>query len=195
MWDQVAASYAEMQIELVPAAHDLPAPDARPGTLAQTGDAAATALIEQLGDAIPPSLALYGSHGDNICLRQGAAVFIDWKSAVYGHPFCGLHTLLLKLVDRFRAVVGGPDVMRIRDAYLEPWTAFAPIAELRRAFGLANALAPFYKVLKVERALESEIFPIEWRERYSRKAARYRAIFEALVASPDLLGLGRLPRS
>ncbi len=70
----------------------------------------------------------------NILLRDGAPVVIDWAEAVIEHPFCGLVNTFRSLVDRWGFEAGAPDLLALRDAYLEPWTTFAPLSRLTELF-------------------------------------------------------------
>jgi Ser/Thr protein kinase RdoA (MazF antagonist) len=64
-------------------------------------------------------------HGDlhdaNVFVRGGHVRILDWGDANVAHPFLSL------------TVEMDPDA---RGSYLEPWTAFAPIAELEREAAL-----------------------------------------------------------
>jgi hypothetical protein len=121
-WSEIITGYAELQMQLSSVA-GLPAPDSRPQTLARRFGAKAEPLVATLGDAIPQSLVHLDVTHKNVCIRAGRAVFIDWGEAAIGHPFCGLVKPLRALV-QLGATPGGPEILRVRDAYLEPWTGF-----------------------------------------------------------------------
>ncbi len=141
IWEQVAARYADLQIRLssVP---DLPAQDCRPATLLQrfSGADSIAGLVASLGDGIRESILNLSLNNQNVCIAGGRPVFIDWGGAAVGHPFCGFVTPLRVLVHQLKAEPGGSVVRRVRDAYLEPWTRFAPLRELRRTFAAAFPL-------------------------------------------------------
>ncbi len=44
------------------------------------------------------------------------------------------------LVDRWGFEAGAPDLLALRDAYLEPWTTFAPLSRLTELFEAAYPL-------------------------------------------------------
>jgi hypothetical protein len=69
-------------------------------------------------------------------------VFIDWAEASVTHPFLGPLLPLRSATERRGYEPGSLEVERLRDAYLEPFSRFAPAAELRRAFAHAYQLAP-----------------------------------------------------
>ncbi|GAA3399103.1 aminoglycoside phosphotransferase family protein [Streptomyces roseoviridis] len=68
----------------------------------------------------------------------GRFTFFDWGDAAVAHPFASLLVPARAVRDRY-----GPDTMiRVRDAYLEPWNDLGPtLPELRRAATLAVRLA------------------------------------------------------
>ncbi len=82
---------------------------------------------------IPCSL----DHGDlwsaQMFVQEGETVFIDWSDSTITHPFFTLHLFLLK-EELARFFAGNATAYeRLRDAYLEPWTIYAPMERLRRA--------------------------------------------------------------
>ncbi len=56
--------------------------------------------------------------------------FLDWGDACVSHPFMTLTVTQRVIEIRHRLPVGSPEIGRIHDAYLEPFTCFAPRAEL-----------------------------------------------------------------
>lgn len=75
-------------------------------------------------------------HGDlhlwNIVTAEGQSVFFDWSDGCVSHPFFSMTPLLE------HAPPGTKE--RLRDAYLEPWTACAPRERLRAAFERSQTL-------------------------------------------------------
>ena len=68
----------------------------------------------------------YGS----IFVRGGAYRFLDWGDACVSHPFFTLTVTQRVIEIKHELPVGSPEIVRIRDAYLEPFTLFAPRVEL-----------------------------------------------------------------
>jgi hypothetical protein len=167
-------------------------PDRRVGKLAQTyvdilNDAEALAISEE-EDALNPDqharlvkaapvveqmaaeLDSFGmpaalEHGD---LHDGnifaSRKIYDWGDASITHPF---FTFLLPL--RFFAHKLGvseyeehPDLINLRDAYLNPWTGLAPYDQILNAWKLAHHLSKFqrtigwYQVVKTTAGLERD---------------------------------------
>ena len=73
--------------------------------------------------------------------------FFDWGDSCVSHPFHTLVVTLRSTAYRFDLEPDGPELLRLRDAYLEPWTAFGTRAEL--AAGFASA----YRTGTIARAL------------------------------------------
>jgi hypothetical protein len=87
-------------------------------------------------------------HGDlrpgNIRTVGGRIVFYDWAWSAITHPFIRIASLLHILR---RSVAELQQVRQmLRDAYLEAWTAYAPLDRLRRVFGLADRARILYDV-------------------------------------------------
>lgn len=172
---ETLARFAELEVSLAPFAADLPAFDARPETLARSFGDIVEPLVGALGDTIPFSLVHVDLFKKNVCIRGGDVVFLDWAVSAYGHPFCGIHTILRTLVTEFRAPPGGAEVSRVRDAYLEPWTNHAPMQELRRIFAAANPLGALCRVLRLRLLLET--VPDELRGAYADGPDKWMRIF------------------
>jgi hypothetical protein len=77
-------------------------------------------------------------HDGNAFLRADEYVVFDWGDACISHPFHSLAVTLRALAYAHKWVPGGPEVNRLIDAYLEPWTTTATPAELRDALALAR---------------------------------------------------------
>lgn len=171
IWHDLLPLCAELQIELCASVDDLLAlavPDKRMEQLAPAyGDLlsrwplAATApsqsqidaLVDGLGDTIPPSLAHEEFQDHNIVLRAGDPVLIDWAEAAVEHPFCGLVNTFRGLVARWGLEPGAQELLRLRDAYLEPWTKFAPLPQLIVIFELTYPLGMFCRAMTWDRLL------------------------------------------
>ena len=170
IWCDLLPLYAELQIELAASVGELFAlgvPDSRPEVLAQVYEgvvsrwpaatnaplAEVARSVEGLGDTIPASLSHEELTDHNILLRDGAPIVIDWAEAVVEHPFCGLVNTFRGLVDRWGFEAGAPELVALRDAYLEPWTTFAPLSRLTELFELAYPLGMICRALSWDRLL------------------------------------------
>ena len=170
-WEEILALYAELQIETADALYELLAlgvPDSRPETLGHAVDG-----------PLPLTLIHEEVHDGNVHVRDGQPVFIDWAEASISHPFAGVTNTLRTVSWRAGWDPGSPDVLALRDAYLETWTEFAPLDELRAIFTEAYALGALARSKSWKRLLEPlspparEDYPhnIEaWREIYGKAA-------------------------
>jgi hypothetical protein len=182
LWVEIAARYAEFQLQLVPVAAELPAPDRRSETLIRSFGPRVEPLVAALGDAIPMTIVHLDISHKNIRFRAGAPVFLDWAASVVAHPFFGLGKTVRTLV-HFGAAPGGPEVLRVQDAYLEPWTTFAPPRELRRILTVATALRQFCRPASKEAKLASR--PAAARERYDQTVERRLQGFARRLEASD----------
>jgi len=192
IWDQLLPLYAELQIELSDSVAELLAlgtSDKRPeqvvlaweGVLSRWEPEKAppqreiAALAERLGDTIPASLAHEEFGDNNILLSDGSPVIIDWAESAIEHPFCGLVNTFRGLTYRWGFEPGAPELLRLRDVYLEPWTRFAPLPELVELFTAAYALGMACRALTWDRL----VWPLTGPER-AEYAHNVLAWFEML---------------
>jgi aminoglycoside phosphotransferase (APT) family kinase protein len=96
-------------------------------------------------------------HDGNVFVRPrgGYAVF-DWGDGCVSHPFCSLVVGLRGIAYRFELAENDPDLERIRDAYLEPWTGTRDRATLLRAVELSAVFGRLCRALSWLRALGDE---------------------------------------
>jgi hypothetical protein len=119
--------------------------------------------------SLPCAAAL--DHGDlqdsNILVRDGTHWFCDWADASIAHPFCSLLVTCRRLVDDFASSDGIRRFARLRDAYLEPWSALAPPQSLRPLFDTALWIAHLSCALVWQRVLRgvSDSAGEEWQLR------------------------------
>ena len=78
-------------------------------------------------------------------------MFFDWGDASIGHPFTSLLVILRAAAARHGLAPGSAALDRLRDAYLEPWTAGRPAPELRRDARLAIRLGAISRALSWQR--------------------------------------------
>ena len=190
VWESIAARFAELQIKFVELG-ELQAPDFRPETLGRRFGKRVNHLVEELGDTIPLSLVHLGVHRNNVCLRDGDWVFLDWAEAAIGHPFCALGKPLLNFVRRLGAEPGGPELLRVRDAYLEPWTILAPSHELHAIFKAAYPLGILCGIVAKERVLDSlpaELYTPELHAHLARQISVTLTSLAKILRDPDKLG-------
>jgi hypothetical protein len=163
-WGEILPLYAELQVDFMEAVDEalaLGAPDDRPellpdryATLGGERIDAITAAAERLAGTIPLTVAHMEAHDGNIFVRELQPVFIDWAEAVITHPFIGPLLALRSATERAGYEPGSEQVGRLRDAYLEPFTSFASLPELRTLFADAYLLFPVSRADSWRRTLD-----------------------------------------
>lgn len=100
-------------------------------------------LVEELETAaIPETIQHDDLHDGQIFVRNGQHVIADWGDSCVSHPFHTLTVTLRALAWRHGLEPGAEPLLRLRDAYLEPYGASAAVAGLAYRTGtLARALA------------------------------------------------------
>jgi hypothetical protein len=209
-WDELLPRYAGLQIELAEAGDELLAlgvPDKRPAAVSFAYlDVVARVRGLELSQrallrALAPQLkflteALEGSlsatviheevHEANIFVREGWARLLDWGEAAVSHPFAGLVNTLRDIAYRRGLKPDGREMLRLRDIYLEPWSRFAPSAELRETFKQAYLFGTVCRALSWDRVLSP--LPASVRAEYDRNAAVWLNIFRDGVENGVRLG-------
>lgn len=109
---------------------------------------------------VPDSVQHDDLHSANVCLPAHApARVIDWGDASWGCPLATMLTTMRSLAFHAGLFVEGqpvvaPQVLRARDAYLEPFTAYASRADLLRWVDLAGRIGCVSKAVSYRRALD-----------------------------------------
>jgi Phosphotransferase enzyme family len=156
-WEALLPEYAQLQIEVAPHAQellDLGTPDHRLAVLPQQLRALPSALAleaaprfeqmcQQLAAAgIPETIQHDDLHDGQIFFRDGRYLFFDWGDSCVSHPFHSLTVTLRSIAWKLDLEPGGPELVRLRDAYLEPFGAGPELADLGYRTGtVARAIA------------------------------------------------------
>jgi hypothetical protein len=198
-WTALLRRYADLQRSVAPHVEALlriGVPDLRPGEIparfAELVDSATVAsagprLTEECerlaASGVPATLDHADLHeGQAFVAEAGRFVFFDWGDASIGHPFTSLRTVYRAAAPRFEPA----ELARLRDAYLEPWTAEYPVADLRAAADLAIRLGT------VSRALSwGRVFP---EAEGLLEADRDRSIAEWLLPAVEVVEPNPVPR-
>jgi hypothetical protein len=210
-WDEILPRYAELQIQLADDLNELlalGAPDKRPAAVSS----AYPDLVERIDGAEPwvrerlrtlaPKLellveALQGplrltviheeAHESNLFVRGGHVRLLDWAEASISHPFAGLVNTLRDIAYRRRLKPNGREMLRLRSVYLEPWTRFAPAAELHELFDRGYLLGTVCRAMTWERILAHQPAPV--RAEYGRNATVWLDIFREGIEEGVRLGV------
>lgn len=107
----------------------------------------AEACAQLASYGLPETLTHEEVHDANVLVNGDRYIFIDWGDSSLGHPFFTMLVTLRAAAHRLKLPETGPEIRRLRDAYLEPWTTFETRAKLETALDLA------YRLGMVNRAL------------------------------------------
>jgi hypothetical protein len=103
---------------------------------------------KELADfGIPETLTHEEVHDANVLINGERYIFTDWSDSSVAHPFFTMVVTIRAAAYRLKLEESGPEMRRLRDAYLEPWTTFGEREELRRAFGQAYRLGMLNRAL------------------------------------------------
>jgi hypothetical protein len=164
------ARYARLQIELIPRCEefvDLGVPDRRLIKLSHL--ASELGVDAQLVDRLVAGLSRFGLpetlvheevHFSNVLVRDDMNVFVDWSDCCVGHPFFGIVVTLRMVSDRYSFAPGHPELESLLKTYLEEWTSYAAIDDLRAAFINGNRLGMLNRALSWKAILDP-LDPIE----------------------------------
>lgn len=122
-------------------------------------------------------------HGANLLIAGSGVRLCDWGDASVAHPFCSLLVTLQMTFGVAHDFEGARRARDLRDAYLEPWTALAPMAVLRSEFGQALWIAHIVRVLDWVHMLaraDAASFD-QWSPHLARELERWLARGEALA--------------
>jgi Phosphotransferase enzyme family len=112
------------------------------------------ALCQELASmGLPETIAHEEIHDANVILSDGRYIFTDWSDSSVAHPFFTMLVTLRSAAYRLKLDEGGPEMMRLRNIYLDSWTAFAPQKRLLAAFRIAYRLAMVNRSLSYHRVL------------------------------------------
>ena len=119
-------------------------------------------MCEQLAAyQIPETLFHEDFHGANIFVRKNVYTFADWGESGVGHLFCTLLVTSRVIAWRLELADDAPELMHLRDIYLEAWSSFEPRENLIAAFKLAYRVGMVCRALTWRRVLAGVPEPIQ----------------------------------
>ncbi len=107
---------------------------------------------------IPATLQHDDLHDNNVFSRD---VFFDWGDAALAFPFSSLLVTLRSVAARWALAPGAQELVRLRDAYLEPWTDRHSRTELELLALLATRVGKVGRSRAWQRALTGVADPGE----------------------------------
>lgn len=180
VWTSMLQTYASMQRALEPRSDAMLAlgtPDLRkpadvlaslrsePGIRDESRPPApgfADWCAELAADTVPVTLQHDDLTDANVFPSPGGGfVFFDWGDASVGHPFGSLLVALGFAAAVLDLEPMAPELLRLRDAYLEPWTGIASPATLRRSASLAFRVARVSRAAAWRRAVQDAALPVD----------------------------------
>jgi hypothetical protein len=108
--------------------------------------------------AVPDTVQHDDLHSANICWNGSVqtARVIDWGDSSLGCPLATMLCTLNSIAFHAELEVDDPRVLRVRDAYLEPFTAFATRAELVEQVTLARRTGAVTRAMSYQHAFDGE---------------------------------------
>jgi hypothetical protein len=108
---------------------------------------------ELAASGIGPTIQHDDLHDANVLVKDGRTVVFDWGDASLTHPFMSLGVALAASADRAGVPTDHPSILRLRDAYLEPWSLSLSRSELTAAAGLGARLSTLTRALSWHRVV------------------------------------------
>jgi hypothetical protein len=135
---------------------------------------------------IPASLHHDDLHDANIFLNGGQYRFADWGESCVTHPFFSLLVNLRSAAYRFGLDEQAEPIERLREAYLQAWTEFASLKDLRQTAALATRLAMVNRALTWQRVVRA--IPAKERQEYEEAVPGWLQDFLEAEEREPLLG-------
>ncbi|MCH7653775.1 MAG: phosphotransferase [Chloroflexi bacterium] len=105
-------------------------------------------MCARLADYKVPHSLVHGDLGGNVVVKGDGFVFFDWTDACISHPFIDTATIVSWVFDEMELPTEiGELRVRVRDAYLEPWSEFEPMDRLLEAFEVAQPLGALHQAM------------------------------------------------
>jgi hypothetical protein len=166
-FERVLPQYAELQLAAASHAErmvELGVPDVRLSAFVRSVEALAAdypelalrlpeveALVAQLAAAaIPESVQHDDLHDGQIFVKDGHYRVLDWGDSCVSHPFHSLTVTLRAAAWKLGLEPGSPELLRMRNAYLEP---FGPPQQLGELAGIAYRTGTLGRALAYQRYL------------------------------------------
>ena len=107
---------------------------------------------ELAASGIPTTVNHDDLHSSNVCVGPSGARIIDWGDTGLSHPFTTMLATLNSIAWHSGLARDDARVLRMRDAYLEPFSGFADRADLHRWVALARRVGCVGKAVSYAQA-------------------------------------------
>ncbi|OUM43906.1 hypothetical protein [Arthrobacter sedimenti] len=148
---EVAANFVENQLLLhtgLPSEHPLHLSAEAADDVVRRLPAIEEAVEVLRGTAVPLSLDHNDLHARNCFLPATSAEplrFFDFADSYWAHPFSVLLVPITQMREQWNTTADDPRIQSVVTAYLERWTGYAPLPELRAALEPALQLAGVHR--------------------------------------------------
>jgi hypothetical protein len=136
---EVASNFVENQLLLhtgLPSEHPLYLGPEEADDVVRRLPAIEEAVGVLRGVGVPLSLDHNDLHARN-CFLPGSSTdplrFFDFADAYWAHPFSALLVPVTQMREQWNTTADDPRILAVVDAYLDHWTSYAPLSELRTA--------------------------------------------------------------
>jgi hypothetical protein len=133
------------------------------------------AWCEQIAGSVPDSINHDDLHDGQVFLKNGHYRVLDWGDANVSHPFYSLAVVLRSVGYTFKRKEDSPELRRIVDLYLEPFTTVATMSHLRDTYTIARRLGRICRALTWADVIPR--LPLAWQRRERGSAAAWLQIF------------------
>ena len=89
---------------------------------------------------VPDTIQHDDLHDGQVFVKDGQYRILDWGDACVSHPFFSMSVVERSVAYTLKLKPGSREITRLRDIYLEPFTAVASMAELREIYPTAIRL-------------------------------------------------------
>ena len=104
-------------------------------------------MCARLGQFGVPHSLVHGDLGGNVIMNGDGYTFFDWTDVCVSHPFFDMATISAAYFDE-SALERTPDAdVRLRDAYLQAWTAYEPMERLIESFEASRPLGALHQAM------------------------------------------------
>jgi phosphotransferase family enzyme len=101
----------------------------------------------EIAGTVPDTIQHDDLHDGQVFLKDGHYRILDWGDACVSHPFYSLTVALRSIAYTFKLKDDSPELRRLVDLYLEPFTAIATRHHLRETYEVARKLGRVCRAL------------------------------------------------
>lgn len=101
----------------------------------------------RIADTLPDTIQHDDLHDGQVFVRDGHYRVLDWGDSCVSHPFYSLTVVLRSIGHTFKLKDDSPELRRLVDLYLEPFTKIATMHHLRETYEIARRLGRICRVL------------------------------------------------